>query len=212
MTGQFLVRNEKGHERPVDTRAEAESVKGDMEELGMSVEIIPPGHAENPEPAETEDAHQPSAPVSKSVADGGETTTQTTEATETPAQGYDLPDKPPVDQDPIVWMPEEFTDEIDGTVAINRKGFEVIVHHYDVAITTELVTSPVDADNIAVVRATATTRDGVTYTAFGSASKDRGDDTGLLVEMADTRAYKRAASRATGVGMVAVDELKTGGQ
>jgi hypothetical protein len=60
----------------------------------------------------------------------------------------------------------------------------------------------------AQVRAVATTEDGTNYTAHASASAERGDDTGLLLEMADTRAYKRAASRATGVGMVAVSEIK----
>jgi hypothetical protein len=71
-----------------------------------------------------------------------------------------------------------------------------------------MVTNPVDADSEVIMKAEATDDDGDTYTAYGSASTDRGDDSYLLVEMADTRAYKRAVSRATGVGMVAVEELQ----
>jgi len=44
--------------------------------------------------------------------------------------------------------------------------------------------------------------------AFGSAHVDRGDDHFLLLEMADTRARKRALSIITGAGAVAVDELQ----
>lgn len=123
---------------------------------------------------------------------------------------YDLPDDgPSVDEDPLVWMPDEFTDTIDGTVAINRKGFEVLAHHYSIQCETELCESLTNKGRVAF-KATATDADGDTYTAFGSASEDRGDERGLFVEMADTRAYKRAVSRATGVGMVAVDELQSG--
>ena len=43
---------------------------------------------------------------------------------------------------------------------------------------------------------------------LGSAHVDWGDDSVLLLELADTRARKRALSIATGVGAVAVEELK----
>jgi len=118
---------------------------------------------------------------------------------------HELPDKPPVDEDPLVWMPEEFTDKIDGTVAINRKGFEVIAHHYGIETRSEIVSH--DTETV-VVKATAITDGGKQYESHGSASLERGDDGGLLIEMADTRARKRALSQASGVGMVAVSELK----
>lgn len=118
-----------------------------------------------------------------------------------------LPDDgPSVDEDPLVWMPDEFTDTIDGTVAINRKGFEVLAHHYDIACETELVSQ---SNGRVVMQATAVDSDGDTYSAYGSSSEDRGDDRGLLIELADTRAYKRAISRATGVGTVAIEELQS---
>ena len=196
---QFIVRDtDRGNERPVDSRAKAEEVKADLEELGADVEIIPP------DTGETQTAS----------ADGGPDVVETT-PDELPTEnikpdtgGYDLPDDgPSVDEDPLVWMPDEFTDTIDGTVSINRKGMEVLAHHYDIQCSTELVDS-LTTDAIVVMKAVATDADGDEYSAFGSASKQRGDDAGLLIEMADTRAYKRAISRATGVGMVAVEELQ----
>ena len=201
---KFIVRDtDRGNERPVDSRAEAEEIKADLEELGASVEIIPPNTGEN---------QSASADAGVEVVEHAteESPTEDNEQPQTQATDeYELPDDGPrVDEDPLVWMPDEFTDSIDGTVAINRKGFEVLAHHYDIQCSTEMVTNPVDADSDVIMRAEATDADGDTYTAYGSASTDRGDDPYLLVEMADTRAYKRAVSRATGVGMVAVEELQ----
>jgi len=119
----------------------------------------------------------------------------------------DLPERS-VSDDPISWIPSEFVDQIDGSQAINRKGFEVLSHFYDVSTTAELQVKPEETDHeYCRVKATATIDDR-TVQAFGSAHVDRGDDATLLLEMADTRARKRALSIATGVGAVAVSELK----
>lgn len=124
-------------------------------------------------------------------------------------QSYDLPDKPPVDEDPLTWMPDEFTDTIDQTTVINRKGYEVMAHHYGISTQSECLVGPEEAGfEFARVQATATKPDGTEYQAHGSAHTDRGDDSYLLLEMADTRARKRAIAQATGVGMVAVSELQ----
>jgi len=124
-------------------------------------------------------------------------------------EAYDLPDKPSVDEDPLTWMPNDFTDQIDGTVAINRKGYEVMAHHYGIGTNTRCVVGPEETDfEFCRCRCIAETKDGTQYTAHGSAHVKRGDDAELLVEMADTRARKRAIAQATGVGMVAVEELK----
>jgi hypothetical protein len=104
-------------------------------------------------------------------------------------------------------MPDEFTDTIDGTVAINRKGFEVLAHHYNISCETE-VSEPLTTDDRVVFKATATDADGDVYTAFGSGGPERGDSGRPTIEMADTRAYKRAISRASGVGTVAIEELQ----
>lgn len=120
----------------------------------------------------------------------------------------ELPDRS-VSDDPLSWMPGHFIDQIDGTPAINRKGFEVLAHHYNISTTSDLEVAPEDTDHEYVrVKARATTEDGREAEAYGSAHVDRGDDSELLLEMADTRARKRALSIATGVGVVAVAEMK----
>jgi len=188
---------ERGSTRPVDSRAEAEEVADELKSLGADVEIIPPNEDNSVEPPQT-DAQPVEGPPDEAP----------TEPIESDTDGYDLPDDgPSVDEDPLVWMPDEFTDQIDGSVAINRKGFEVLAHHYDIQCSTDVCESLTTPDRV-VFKATAVDADGDTYSAFGSACEARGDDTGLLIEMADTRAYKRAISRATGVGMVAVEELQ----
>jgi len=97
----------------------------------------------------------------------------------------DLPERH-VDEDPLKWLPHEFVDTIDGSPAINRKGFEVLGHFYDVDVTTELEVAPEDtAHEYARVKATAQI-DGRTVDAYGSAHVDRGDDHYLLLEMAGT--------------------------
>jgi len=118
-------------------------------------------------------------------------------------------DGPSVDEDPLVWMPDEFTDTVDGTVSINRKGYEVIAHHYDIQCDTDMVVSPLDSEyEVVIHKGVATDSDGDTYTAYGEAHSSDVDRE-VMVRMSDTRAYKRAVSRASGVGMVAVEELQS---
>jgi len=202
---EFIVRDtDRGNERPVESRAKAEEVADELRSLGADVEIIPPGKEDNVDVAaddadESDGSDTEGQPVPEQVSDSVAAVRET--------RG-DLPDDgPSVDEDPLVWMPDEFTDTIDGSVAINRKGFEVLAHHYSIQCETELC-ADLTTDSRVTCKAIATDADGDTYSAFGSASNERGDDAGLLVEMADTRAYKRAISRATGVGMVAVSELQ----
>jgi hypothetical protein len=190
----FKVIADNGNSRTVESRAEAEDVKEDMEGLGMEVTI--------------------EAPDSK--ADGGKAETHTVEHIESPdnaqreATDYDLPDEGPrVDEDPLVWMPDEFTDTVDGTTAINRKGFEMIAHHYGIECETEMIVSPIESEyEVVIHKATAVDADGNTHVAYGEAhSSDVPQD--VMVRMSDTRAHKRAISRASGVGMVAVEELQS---
>ena len=185
----FEVVADNGNSRTVETRAEAEDVKADMEQLGMNVEI------------------------QSKATDGGTKVVETPE--NDPRETDDTPtetlpdDGPSVDEDPLTWMPDEFTDVIDGTVSINRKGYEVMAHHYDISTNCTCVVGPEQTDfEFCRMQATATDADGNTYTAHGSAHVDRGDEKVLLLEMADTRARKRAVAQATGVGMVAVEELQ----
>lgn len=192
----WTVRGEKENgdivEQDATSRSDAEATKAQAKDLGLTnVEIVPPGDAE----ADGGDdmnvnvvEHNPDAPE---------------------ADEYDLPDDgPSVDEDPLVWMPDEFTKTVDGTVTITRKGFEVLAHHYDVSGGTDMVVSPVDTDmEYTVHKATVTDADGDTYEAYGEAhAGDNGVEN--IVRMSDTRAYKRAVSRATGVGTVAIEEIQ----
>jgi len=180
-------------EQTAGSRAEAEEMQANAEGVGLTdVEIIPP-----------------------SETDGGNPTADVVEVdeVETPADAADAAeaqlDERSVAEDPLNWVPGEFVDEIDGTQAINRKGFEVLSHFYDVDIETEIVVPPEETGHeYCRATATATTPDGRECVAHGSAHVDRDDDSFLLLEMADTRARKRALSIATGVGAVAVEELK----
>jgi len=191
-----VVDSERGNERPCETRAEAEEKRENLISLGASpdqLEIIPPGESTGTEATDDD------------VADMPTTDTEPMEATYDETQ---LPEKPPVDEDPIVWMPNEFTDTIEGTTVINRKGYEVMAHHYEISTWSDCVVGPEETDfTFCRVKATASKPDGTTYTAHGSAHTDRGDDSFLLLEMADTRARKRAIAQATGVGMLAAEEL-----
>ena len=193
----WTVTAQNGNERTVESRSQAEDVKQEMEQLGMTVEIETPisdggTDEDTEEPIDVPSVDEPQNEPAQNTSDG-----------------YDLPDSVPVDTDPLVWMPDEFTDTIDNTVAINRKGFEVICQHFGVQVSTDKVHGPYETDHeYAEVKAKAITSDGETYTAYATARSEGGDDVNNLLELADTRAYKRAASRATGVGMLAVEEIQ----
>ena len=108
-------------------------------------------------------------------------------------------------------MPAHFIDHIEGVPAINRKGYAVLAEHYNISVTAAPLTIPSESGwEFAEFRAVATTPDNREYSGFGSAHVERGDDKTLLGEMAETRAIKRATANATGVGMTAVEEMRTG--
>lgn len=203
MSDKFTLYNhERGNSNEFEKISDAKEQRQSQIGLGATpeqLEIFPPGES----------------PGEETVADGGTETIEpevvdnTTEPEEPPQAGYELPEKPRVDEDPMSWMPSDFTDTIEGTEAINRKGYEVMAHHYGIGTSSNCLVGPEETDfDFCRVEATATTEDGVEYTAHGSAHVDRGDDSYLLLEMADTRARKRAIAQATGVGMVAVEELQ----
>ena len=190
-----VIDHDNDNRREAETRSEAEDMKATAEEFGAkNVEIVPPGTD-----AETDGGTAEVVDV------------DTVDADPTPADADEVADLPErsVADDPLTWMPGHFVDEIDGTPAVNRKGFEVLSHFYDISVSAELQVTPEETDHeYARVKATATTPDGRTCEAFGSAHVDRGDDKTLLLEMAGTRARKRALSIATGTGAVAVEELR----
>jgi len=188
-----------------------------------------PGEKENTvesdEQAETLDAevidHTEDKPTDEEIldetiepkADGSGTTTEAKIVEE----DSEVPDQPPerdITDDPIEWLNRtagDFVDTIQGTEAINKKGFRVLQHWYDIDTNSEVIVGPEETDfEYCRVRATAEMPDGQTAVAHGSAHVERGDDMPILLEMADTRAKSRALSDITGVGAVAVAELKAG--
>lgn len=129
--------------------------------------------------------------------------------------GGEIPDTPPernLSDDPVEWFGDigEFTYTKNGETAINKKGLRVLQYWYDISITdSDVIVGPEDTDNqMCRVRAKAQMPDGRTAVAHGSAHVDRGDDSFLLVEMADTRAKSRVLLDITGMGAVAVSELE----
>jgi len=190
---QFTVKAPCGTENDFDTKAEAEDGIDTHEAL---CEECSPGDCE----IETTDAATPKS-------DGGEVDAEVVDHTEPePSENFEdeLPENPPVDTDPLDWIPAEFQDTIDGSIAINRKGFEVLAHHYNISCETDMVEF---SDETVIHKATAKTEDGTVYTAYGEAHSSE-DKPEQLVRLSDTRAFKRSVSRATGIGMVAVSELK----
>lgn len=176
----------------VGSRAEAEAKLEEFPELDL--EIVPPATESDGGQAEVVDEPAPEPVEPTTVEHAGES--------------YDLEARS-VGDDPLGWIPDDFVDVIDGSQAINRKGFAVLGHFYKIETSSEIIVSPEETDfEFCRAKATATTKDGREYEAHGSAHVDRGDDPWLLLEMADTRAKKRAMADATGVGAVAVEELK----
>lgn len=196
---EWTVRGEKPTgetvEQTADSRADAEEMQANASSVGLTdVEIVPPGETDGGQHAQPADDLD-----DVEVVEVGDV--------ETPADAQ--LDERSVAEDPLNWVPGSFVDEIDGTQAINRKGFEVLSHFYDVDVHTELQVPPEDTGHeYCRIKATAVTAGGRECEAFGSAHVDRDDDPWLLLEMADTRARKRALSIATGVGAVAVEELR----
>jgi len=188
----------RGTEKEFETKSEAEEKKQDMIGLGAS-----------PDDLELAKANDMDAEIIDQSPDTDETNerpTQPPEPKETATDGYDLPKNPPMDTDPLSWIPSDFVDNIDGTVAINRKGYEVLGQHFDISCQTEMIVSPVETDGEYCVHKAVAENDGTIYTAFGEAYyENEGNE---MIRYSDTRSYKRALARATGVGMLAVEELR----
>lgn len=192
---------ENDNVRAFDARGDAEDARDDMADFGIDVEMYPPGET----------------PADDATADGGTEFTPGDEGTPAAAAAdpqpdpvEQVPDDPNLTDDPFAWMPGDFVDSIDGTPTINRRGYAALGRKFGIsapAITVHV--GPEETDHAYCrVEATVVDDDGREYVNHGSASVDRGDDATLLLELATTRARKRALAGATGVGLIAVEELK----
>jgi len=193
-----LKDNDRGTEKEFDHKSEAEEKYQDMVGLGASPDDL--------EIVNEDDIEAEIIDETDSTDEQDNSTPQPPEPQETATDGYDLPENPPMDTDPLSWIPSDFVDNIDGTVAINRKGYEVLAQHFDISCQTEMVVSPVETDGEYCVHKAVADNDGTLYTAWGEAYyENEGNE---MVRYSDTRSYKRALARATGVGMLAVEELR----
>jgi hypothetical protein len=198
----FVLDHDNDNRKPAATREDAEDMATTAREFGSeNVEIVRAGDRDDPPESEVVAEARPADQSADVVADREETEAE-------------LIDRGVTD-DPITWLErsgDHFVDYVGerNTPAINRKGFEVLSHFYEIDIQADLQVPPEETDfQFCRVKATATTPEDRECQAFGSAHIDRGDNPELLLEMADTRARKRALSIATGVGAVAVSELKS---
>jgi len=198
----YLINERKGTEKEYPNRAAAEEQRDKLIELGMKPENVR---------IKTDRETEPKS-------DGGptEVVEDAQEAVE-PAEVDSVPDEmPSIDQDPVDWMPGHFVDQIQGVPTLNRKGYAVMCERFGVSVTSEPVTLASETEfEYAEFKAIAVTEDGTEYSGFGSAHIERGDSGNkdekvLLNELAETRAMKRAAAWATGIGMTAAEELKGG--
>lgn len=202
----LVVNQDDGNVREFDTEGDAVDARDTVDDLGGNAVIFGEGYADLPD-ADGQAGTEPDTVE----ADAEVVDVETVEENPPEPDTETLPDRS-VGDDPIEWLQRaggQFVDEIDNTMAINRRGFEVLSHFYDIDVYSDLEVAPEENGHEYVrVKATAVTAEGRECEAFGSAHVDRGDDPELLLEMADTRARKRALSIATGVGAVAVEELK----
>jgi hypothetical protein len=190
--------------RAFDARSDAEDARDDMADFGIDVEMYPPGET----------------PADDAAADGGTTGDPGTPAAQAadpnatadpqPDPVEQVPDDPNLTDDPFAWMPGDFVDSIDGTPTINRRGYAALGRKFGIsAPDVSVQVGPEETDHTYCrVKATVEDADGRTYQNHGSAGVERGDDATLLLELATTRARKRALAGATGVGLIAVEELK----
>ena len=196
---QFIVKDtDRGNERPVESRAKAEEVKKELEELGATVEIVPPNstdggtemveHTDDESPTESEELPEtPTTPESEEALDElGES----------------------LGTDPLDILPGHMIDKIQGQPAINKRGYAMIAERYGVSVKATIESYPWEnEDNRCVASAIATTEDGKEYRDYATASKEDGDMPEQLVELASTRALKRVTGWSTGLGIVSYQEL-----
>lgn len=123
----------------------------------------------------------------------------------------DVPES--VQTDPLDIVPEYMISEVDGQPTINKRGYAVIANHFDIAVKAEAITTAGETDHeFAEFKATAWKQgegpeQGYTGHATARRSEDRRGIENNLNEMAETRAMKRAVAWASGVGLLAWEEM-----
>jgi hypothetical protein len=158
-------------------------------------------------------AGQPSRPPT--ATDGRDAVPDEADAEAAPGDGSSLPDDIPgsVQTDPLDVVPEYMVTEVDGQPTINKRGYAVIANHFDIVVQSEAITTAGETDHeYAEFKATAWQKDngpeqGYTGHATARVSEDRRGIENNLNEMAETRAMKRGVAWASGVGILAWEEM-----
>jgi hypothetical protein len=192
-----VVAQDGDKSRDVETRAEAEDVKEDMEQLGLTVSIEA---AEEPE------------------TDGGEVEAEVVDMTED-TQPEPEPESEQfgdmlsqlgesINTDPLSILPGYMITQVDGKPSLNKRGVSVLAYHFGISVTEkETVAYPHETDyTSAIVEITVENEDGRVFVGAGEAHVDETPKHQLL-RMAETRAYKRAVIFATGTGIVGYQEI-----
>ena len=188
----FTVETECGTTRQFDTRREAEEGKETHEAL-------------------CEECDPDTAKIV--TGDGG---ASAPEADSLPADvACDLPSEvaESVRTDPLDVVPDYMIDVVDGNPTINKRGYAVIAEHFDIVVQSEPVTTAGETDHeYAEFRARAWkeadgSESAYTGHATARASESRRGIEDNLNEMAETRAMKRATAWASGVGILAWEEM-----
>lgn len=110
--------------------------------------------------------------------------------------------------DPLEILPSHMKDPIQGTPAVNKRGYAMIAERYGIGVSADIEQYPWEnEEGRCVARATATTEDGREYSGWATACAGDDDMEDQIIELAETRALKRAVSWASGVGIVSYQEL-----
>jgi hypothetical protein len=169
-----------------------------------------------PDDIEIVPEREESASAGDSVTDGGSKPDAEAGPDPVPADAHrDLPPEIPesVRTDPLNVVPGYMVDAVDGQPTINKRGYAVIAEHFDIVVQSEPITAAGGTDHeYAEFRARAWKKeDGpeAAYTGHGTArvSESRSAIADNLNEMAETRAMKRAVAWASGVGILAWEEM-----
>ena len=169
-------------------------------------------HANLCEECSEENVHvsvEPDEPVVEATPSGdGEPTADEAVGDSLPTE---LPDS--VRTDPLDIVPEYMITDVDGQPTINKRGYAVIANHFDIVVQSEAITTAGETDHEhAEFKTTAWKKgdgpeQGYTGHATARASEDQRGIENNLDEMAETRAMKRATEWASGVGLLAWEEM-----
>lgn len=188
--------------RVFDSRSEAKDKAAGIKQMiddPAEIEVVDGTYNDYAE-YEHDDGGDPGTPAAKAAAPDSPDVQNADEAID--QLGESLED------DPLNVLPGHMKDTIQGQPAVNKRGYAMIAERFGIGVEARVREYPWDNDEgRAVAHATAETEDGNTYSGWATACADDGDMEDQLIELAETRALKRAVSWASGIGIVAYEEL-----